>query len=89
MLRSMFSGITGLRAHQQMMDVVGNNIANVNTAGYKAQNAVFETVISQAVKSPAAPVAPSRIKAARTGFRSDSALPSVECRRTSIKVLPS
>ena len=41
MLRSMFSGITGLRAHQQMMDVVGNNIANVNTAGYKAQNAVF------------------------------------------------
>ena len=57
MLRSMFSGITGLRAHQQMMDVVGNNIANVNTAGYKAQNAVFETVISQAVKSPAAPVA--------------------------------
>ena len=56
MLRSMFSGITGLRAHQQMMDVVGNNIANVNTAGYKAQNAVFETVISQAVKSPAAPV---------------------------------
>ena len=57
MLRSMFSGITGLRAHQQMMDVVGNNIANVNTAGYKAQNAVFETVISQAVRSPAAPVA--------------------------------
>jgi len=56
-LRSIFSGITGLRAHQQMMDVVGNNIANVNTAGYKAQNAVFETVISQAVKSPAAPVA--------------------------------
>ena len=57
MLRSIFSGITGLRAHQQMMDVVGNNIANVNTAGYKAQNAVFESVISQAVKSPAAPVA--------------------------------
>ena len=57
MLRAIFSGITGLRAHQQMMDVVGNNIANVNTAGYKAQNAVFETVISQAVKSPAAPVA--------------------------------
>ena len=57
MLRSIFSGITGLRSHQQMMDVVGNNIANVNTAGFKAQNAVFESVISQAVKSPAAPVA--------------------------------
>ena len=38
MLRSLFSGITGLRAHQQMMDVTGNNIANVNSAGYKASN---------------------------------------------------
>jgi flagellar hook protein FlgE len=57
MLRSLFSGITGLRAHQQMMDVTGNNIANVNSAGYKAQTAVFESVLSQAVKSPGAPVA--------------------------------
>lgn len=56
MLRSLFSGITGLRAHQQMMDVTGNNIANVNTTGYKTQNAVFEAVISQAVKSPGAPI---------------------------------
>ena len=39
-----------------MMDVTGNNISNVNTAGYKAQTAVFESVISQAVKSPGAPV---------------------------------
>ncbi len=36
MLRSLFSGISGLRAHQQMMDVTGNNIANVNTTGYKS-----------------------------------------------------
>ncbi len=56
MLRSLFSGITGLRAHQQMMDVTGNNIANVNTAGYKTQTGVFESVISQTVKSPGAPV---------------------------------
>ena len=35
MLRSLFSGISGLRAHQQMMDVTGNNIANVNTTGFK------------------------------------------------------
>jgi flagellar hook protein FlgE len=33
MMRSMFAGVSGLRSHQTMMDVVGNNIANVNTAG--------------------------------------------------------
>ena len=36
MLRSMFAGVSGLKAHQMRMDVIGNNIANVNTAGYKA-----------------------------------------------------
>jgi len=56
MLRSLFSGISGLRAHQQMMDVVGNNIANVNTAGYKTANVVFEDIISQQVLNPGAPV---------------------------------
>jgi flagellar hook protein FlgE len=65
MLRSLFSGITGLRAHQQMMDVTGNNIANVNSAGYKAQTAVFESAISQAVKAPGAPVAGGANVAAR------------------------
>ena len=67
MLRSLFSGITGLRAHQQMMDVTGNNIANVNSSGYKAQTAVFESVLSQAVKSPGAPVAAGANAAARGG----------------------
>jgi flagellar hook protein FlgE len=67
MLRSLFSGITGLRAHQQMMDVTGNNIANVNSSGYKSQTAVFESVISQAVKSPGAPVAGGANAAARGG----------------------
>ena len=67
MLRSLFSGITGLRAHQQMMDVTGNNIANVNSAGYKAQTAVFESAISQAVKAPGAPVAGGANVAARGG----------------------
>lgn len=67
MLRSLFSGITGLRAHQQMMDVTGNNIANVNSSGYKSQTAVFESVISQAVKSPGAPVAAGANAAARGG----------------------
>ncbi len=67
MLRSLFSGITGLRAHQQMMDVTGNNIANVNSSGYKSQTAVFESVISQAVKAPGAPVAGGANAAARGG----------------------
>lgn len=47
MLRSMFSSISGLRAHQTMMDVTGNNIANVNTTGYKSAQALFQDTLSQ------------------------------------------
>lgn len=47
MLRSMFSGVSGLRSHQTMMDVIGNNIANVNTVGFKASTAVFSDLLSQ------------------------------------------
>ncbi len=47
MLRSMFAGVSGLRSHQTMMDVVGNNIANVNTAGYKASRVTFQDTLSQ------------------------------------------
>jgi flagellar hook protein FlgE len=55
MLRSLYSGISGLRAHQQMMDVTGNNIANVNTTGFKSGQATFEDTLSQMMKSPGAP----------------------------------
>jgi flagellar hook protein FlgE len=55
MLRSLFSGISGLRAHQQMMDVTGNNIANVNTTGYKTSQTTFQDTLSQMVKSAGAP----------------------------------
>ncbi len=41
MVRSMFSGVSGLRAHQTKMDVIGNNIANVNTYGFKSGRATF------------------------------------------------
>ncbi len=51
MLRSLFSGISGLRQHQTMMDVVGNNIANVNTVGYKSSSTVFEDTLSQMVRA--------------------------------------
>ena len=47
MLRSMFSGVSGLRSHQTMMDVIGNNIANVNTIGFKSGQVVFEDLLSQ------------------------------------------
>src|SRR3982751_1937133 len=55
MLRSLFSGISGLRAHQQMMDVTGNNIANVNTTGYKASQVTFQDTLSQMVRSAGTP----------------------------------
>jgi flagellar hook protein FlgE len=54
-LRSLFSGITGLRAHQTLMDVVSNNIANVNTTGFKSSSVVFEDTLSQTVKNAASP----------------------------------
>jgi flagellar hook protein FlgE len=56
MLRSMYSGISGLRTHQTMMDVVGNNISNVNTAGYKSSSTVFQDVLSQTLQGAGAPV---------------------------------
>lgn len=47
MLRSLFTGISGLINHQTRMDVVGNNIANVNTTGFKAGRANFQDMMSQ------------------------------------------
>ena len=55
MLRSLFSGITGLRQHQTLMDVVSNNIANVNTVGYKSSSVVFEDTLSQLVRAASSP----------------------------------
>jgi flagellar hook protein FlgE len=56
-LRSLFSAISGLQAHQTKMDVVGNNIANVNTVGYKSQTTVFEDTLSQILRNGSAPTA--------------------------------
>jgi flagellar hook protein FlgE len=47
MLRSLFSAISGLGAHQQMLDVTAANIANVNTTGYKSNSTTFEETLSQ------------------------------------------
>lgn len=54
MLRSLYSGISGLRAHQTMLDVTGNNIANVNTAGFKSSTVQFQDTLSQVTRAGAA-----------------------------------
>ncbi len=55
MLRSLFSGISGLRAHQAMLDVTGNNIANVNTVGFKSSSTQFQDTLSQVLSNAGAP----------------------------------
>lgn len=57
MIRSMFSGVTGLRNHQTFMDVVSNNIANINTTGFKAGRITFEDVLNQSLRGASAPTA--------------------------------
>jgi flagellar hook protein FlgE len=51
----MYSGVSGLRTHQQMMDVTGNNIANVSTSGFKASATVFQDTLSQTIAGASAP----------------------------------
>jgi flagellar hook protein FlgE len=52
----MFTAIGGLRNHQVMLDVTANNIANVNTVGYKSQRVAFESMMAQVMRGAAAPV---------------------------------
>ncbi len=55
MMRSMFSGVSGLRAHQTRMDVIGNNVANVNTVGFKSGRVTFQEIFSQTLKGASSP----------------------------------
>jgi len=55
MMRSLWSGVSGLNAHQVAMDVEGNNIANVNTTGFKYSRTNFQDLLSQTVKASTAP----------------------------------
>jgi len=57
MLRSLYAGISGLRSHQTMLDVTGNNIANVNTVGFKAGSVQFQDTLSQIVQNSRTPQA--------------------------------
>jgi flagellar hook protein FlgE len=55
MMRSMYAAISGLKVHQTMLDVTSNDIANVNTLGYKAQRTTFKDSLSQLQRGGAAP----------------------------------
>jgi flagellar hook protein FlgE len=55
MLRSLFTGVTGLRSHSQWLDVIGNNIANVDTVGYKNAGVTFQDLLSQTIQGEVRP----------------------------------
>lgn len=55
MMRSLFSGVSGLKIHQTKMDVIGNNIANVNTVGFKSSSVSFSDVFYQTTQSATGP----------------------------------
>lgn len=57
MMRSLFAGVSALRYHQVRMDVIGNNIANVNTIGYKGSRVTFQELLSQTIRDASAPQA--------------------------------
>ncbi len=57
MIRSMFSAVSGLKGHQTMMDVIGNNIANVNTAGFKSSRVLFTDLYYQTISAASGPTA--------------------------------
>ena len=55
MMRSLFAGVSGLKNHQTRMDVIGNNIANVNTIGFKKSRVIFQDMLNQTLQSAASP----------------------------------
>lgn len=55
MMRSLFSGVSGLKTHQTRMDVIGHNIANVNTTAYKSSSMVFSALLSQTTQNASGP----------------------------------
>jgi len=56
MMRSMYAGVSGLRNHQIRMDVIGNNIANVNTVGFKAGRVNFQEIFNQTIRGASSPL---------------------------------
>ena len=52
MMRSMYSAVSGLKTHQTKMDVIGNNIANVNTVAFKESSVTFSEIMYQTISGP-------------------------------------
>ena len=46
---ALYSGVSGIRAHQRMLDIIGNNLANINTYGYKSSRLLFSDLLSQTI----------------------------------------
>lgn len=83
MLRSLFSGVAGLKAHQTKMDVIGNNIANVNTYGYKSSRTTFRDMYYQTISaSSSASGTRSGSNASQVGYGSSVASVDVLNTRT-------
>lgn len=55
MMRALYSGVAGLKTHQIKMDVIGNNIANVNTTAYKSQSITFSELMYQTTQAASGP----------------------------------
>ncbi|MDR2619464.1 MAG: flagellar hook-basal body complex protein, partial [Treponema sp.] len=55
MMRSLFSGVSGLQNHQTRMDVIGNNLANINTTGFKRNRVNFQDIFYQQLQGAARP----------------------------------
>ena len=55
MMRSLYSAVSGLQNHQTRMDVIGNNVANVNTTGFKKGRVTFQDIMSQTLTGAAKP----------------------------------
>lgn len=60
-MRALFSAVTGVRSHQVRMDVIGNNIANVNTTGFKASRVTFQDIFSQTISAGSARTSPQQV----------------------------
>jgi flagellar hook protein FlgE len=61
MIRSLFAGVAGMKNHQIRMDVIGNNISNVNTVGFKSGRANFQDVLYQTLKSAGTSTNPAQV----------------------------
>ena len=93
MMRSLYSGVSGLKTHQVKMDVIGNNIANVNTTAYKSQSITFSELMYQTTQAASGPNATSgtagtNAKQIGLGVKSGAISTAIETAIRLISVLP-